>query len=466
MKKFTAVILSLVLFFTLVSAAFASGTAYYVDPINGSDSNSGTSPESAWQSLEKASSVTYSAGDRILLKRGETFRTVFDTRGSGTEKAPITVSCYGKGSLPVIINDNNYPCFIIHSVSNWVIENIEFTAPEGVGAMYIAAHTDQNVENIIVRKCVFRDISPDDESTGSAAISINTDGSAARIKHIHFDELKFYNVSWGIHTNGINVESYGEKYKNPDESYNSDYLFEHIYIDNAKCGGIVISAVQDCTVRNCRVLNSATAENSPYAPLWMHHTNRTVIEYCEIAGSTNRQDGMAIDFDGWTTNSTYRYIYSHDNNRFMRNCVFDSKTKNSGNSVYNCVSVNDGKHVSHSAFLLISKRKPSLSRMFGFSFHDNIIVGGKPVIWAGTKSPDVYNITFSGKPFNNFFQRIFNFFALIRGFNYSSVEDAELNELIARITADLPEIYNIGDSNGGGIIPNAVYEGYTTGNRI
>ena len=29
-----------------------------------------------------------------------------------------------------------------------------------------------------------------------------------------------------------------------------------------------------------------------------------------------------------------------------------------------------------------------------------------------------------------------------------------------------PEVYNIGDSNGGGILPNAVYEGYTVGNRI
>ena len=31
---------------------------------------------------------------------------------------------------------------------------------------------------------------------------------------------------------------------------------------------------------------------------------------------------------------------------------------------------------------------------------------------------------------------------------------------------DIKEIYNIGDSNGGGIIPNAVYEGYTVGNKI
>ncbi|MBO5858699.1 MAG: FAD-dependent oxidoreductase, partial [Clostridia bacterium] len=31
---------------------------------------------------------------------------------------------------------------------------------------------------------------------------------------------------------------------------------------------------------------------------------------------------------------------------------------------------------------------------------------------------------------------------------------------------EVNEIYNIGDSNGGGIIPNAVYDGYTVGNKI
>lgn len=31
---------------------------------------------------------------------------------------------------------------------------------------------------------------------------------------------------------------------------------------------------------------------------------------------------------------------------------------------------------------------------------------------------------------------------------------------------EIKEIYNIGDSNGGGIIPNAVYDGYTVGNQI
>lgn len=41
--------------------------------------------------------------------------------------------------------------------------------------------------------------------------------------------------------------------------------------------------------------------------------------------------------------------------------------------------------------------------------------------------------------------------------------DASLYE---QLKDELPEVYNIGDSNGGGILPAAVYEGYTVGNRI
>ena len=41
--------------------------------------------------------------------------------------------------------------------------------------------------------------------------------------------------------------------------------------------------------------------------------------------------------------------------------------------------------------------------------------------------------------------------------------DASLYE---QLKDELPEVYNIGDSNGGGILPAAVYEGYTVGCAI
>lgn len=40
------------------------------------------------------------------------------------------------------------------------------------------------------------------------------------------------------------------------------------------------------------------------------------------------------------------------------------------------------------------------------------------------------------------------------------------NSLYESLKDEVKEIYNIGDSNGGGIIPNAVFDGYTVGNKI
>lgn len=47
-----------------------------------------------------------------------------------------------------------------------------------------------------------------------------------------------------------------------------------------------------------------------------------------------------------------------------------------------------------------------------------------------------------------------------------AIGDKPETDLYDSLKDEIAEIYNIGDSNGGGIIPNAVYEGYTVGNKI
>ena len=46
------------------------GTAYYVDQVAGSDSNSGTSPSTAWKTVGRVNQASFAPGDRILFKRG------------------------------------------------------------------------------------------------------------------------------------------------------------------------------------------------------------------------------------------------------------------------------------------------------------------------------------------------------------------------------------------------------------
>lgn len=54
----------------LSSCTSSSPSAYYIDPVNGNDTNSGRSVEEAWQSLEKVKNLSLTPGEQLLLKRG------------------------------------------------------------------------------------------------------------------------------------------------------------------------------------------------------------------------------------------------------------------------------------------------------------------------------------------------------------------------------------------------------------
>lgn len=77
---------------TIVAADTASGgTTYYVDSTIGDDSNSGTSPETPWKTLDKVTATTFLPGDTILLKSGSIWNGEWLwPKGSGTEYTTIS----------------------------------------------------------------------------------------------------------------------------------------------------------------------------------------------------------------------------------------------------------------------------------------------------------------------------------------------------------------------------------------
>jgi hypothetical protein len=90
----------------LVMIAFSLpsyGTTYYVDARGGKDTNSGVSKAAAWQTITKVNTFSFAAGDVIRFKRGERFRgAALRIPSSGRIGAPITISDYGLGELPII----------------------------------------------------------------------------------------------------------------------------------------------------------------------------------------------------------------------------------------------------------------------------------------------------------------------------------------------------------------------------
>src|SRR5690606_34986674 len=74
---------------------------YYVDATSGSDSNDGTSPDTAWQTIAKVNVQVFQAGDEILFRAGDVYSERLIVRETGTAEQPITYGAYGDGPAPL-----------------------------------------------------------------------------------------------------------------------------------------------------------------------------------------------------------------------------------------------------------------------------------------------------------------------------------------------------------------------------
>jgi uncharacterized protein (TIGR02145 family) len=94
---------------------FLASADYYVSSSTGSDTNDGLTEETAWATLSKVSSETFSAGDIIALKASDTFEGTIAPLNSGTEGNPIVFSAYGTGQKPKIYGSEGITGWTLHS---------------------------------------------------------------------------------------------------------------------------------------------------------------------------------------------------------------------------------------------------------------------------------------------------------------------------------------------------------------
>ena len=120
-------IIALILISVCTILANGNNTSYYVDATNGNDSNSGTSPATAWKSLTKVSNSSFSPGDSILFKRGEIWRGHLIINNSGLYGAPIVYGAYGEGDKPLFLQSAN-----LNSTSDWTsLGSNRWASPNG-----------------------------------------------------------------------------------------------------------------------------------------------------------------------------------------------------------------------------------------------------------------------------------------------------------------------------------------------
>src|SRR5689334_1681511 len=107
----------------LLPTIVCAGNTYYVDPVSGNDTFTGKSIQNAWRSLEKVNTTTFLPGDKIYLKRGQTFEGSLLLKGSGTLNNVITLGAYGTGKRPVLISAGKDFSIQVMDASYWQISD-------------------------------------------------------------------------------------------------------------------------------------------------------------------------------------------------------------------------------------------------------------------------------------------------------------------------------------------------------
>lgn len=136
MKRLLLSLLIAALFTIIFGIKFSvpvkAATNYYVSYTDGNDNNNGASSSTPWKTLERASSITYQAGDQLLLKCGDTWTENLTLAGSGTAASPITVTSYGAGAKPIIQRNFDSGWSVWQDAGSVTVENIPSSSDKSV----------------------------------------------------------------------------------------------------------------------------------------------------------------------------------------------------------------------------------------------------------------------------------------------------------------------------------------------
>lgn len=179
----------------LVIPCRALAAEYYVDSNAASDGSG--SMATPFKTLGKLQGQSLSAGDRVLFAKGSLFPGALDVTASGTANAPITLTSYGTGALPLFTNTSfavsGGNSIVLHG-SYIVVDGLAFAdgapAPEygDVGSIG-AVHITEGANHVVVQNNDFK----------NAPIAIRIGGEDALItrNHIHDCTRMLNGAVWG-----------------------------------------------------------------------------------------------------------------------------------------------------------------------------------------------------------------------------------------------------------------------------
>jgi len=327
-KSMLAVVLTFALIVLQVSNLSALtyadtvGNIYYVDSINGSDSNTGVTENNAWKSLEKINSTEFSAGDRILFKAGCSFTGQLFPKGSGAEGEPIVIDMYGTGPKPVILADGSKDTIVtLYNQEYWEINNLEITSNNNTAVQYgvnIIAEDYGTVDHVYIKNCYVRDIAGSITSKITGGIFYTVKGTAVKT---NFNDVLIENNSLRtVNRTGITLDAYNSwNNKLIDEDQpgtwypSTNVVVKGNFIDDIGGDGIVVKCCLGALVEYNTAKNCNARSSQANVAIWTWNSNDCILQFNEAYNTRYTHDGEGFDVDSFCENTLVQYNYSHDN---------------------------------------------------------------------------------------------------------------------------------------------------------
>ncbi|MGL5435634.1 MAG: DUF7594 domain-containing protein [Lachnospiraceae bacterium] len=332
----------------------ASVNAYYVDSLNGDDSNDGRSEATAWKTLDKVNSTTFQAGDNILFRADRRWDGGLTLQGSGQENSPIVIDMYGIGSKPRFNGNGAVDDVIfINNVEYWEINNLELTNDDDFDVDQEAVMrsgvrvraTDVGVLNhIYLRNLYVHDVDGKHSEKKNGGIIFDVTGTSIKtnyndilvegcyVKNVDRTGIRLYDTSW---SDNRKVAS--------EWNPSTDIVVRNNVVQDTAGDAIVVRASVSPLIEYNTAIHCCTKTEVANAAIWGFGNDNAVFQYNESYDTVPGSDKQGFDSDYLSNGTIFQYNYSHNNGggAFLICCAEYTGDFNDGTTIRYNISQND-----------------------------------------------------------------------------------------------------------------------------
>ncbi|MFG3493276.1 right-handed parallel beta-helix repeat-containing protein [Streptomyces sp. NPDC047972] len=374
-------------------ASAAGGTTY----VDCSRAAAGDGSQAApLNSIAQANGRTYAAGDTLAFASGTTCTGSLAPKGSGTAGAPITLTRYGTGALPVIDGGGAPDAVSLTDQDHWRISDLRITNPAAslarrtgirISATDGRAHRGFDIGRVLVDRVAGQTNknSPTTEDyVQSAGIVTGASGSGSTLHDVHVHDNRITDTGGG----GLKIRVGAMALKG------SGALIEHNVVKDVGGDGIIASYADSPMIQ----YNSASGvgngvypfSGGNFAGIWVLGDHNPTIQKNAVYGITRMSvaDSQAFDCDwGNTGTCLIQYNFSRDNiGGFFLDCDGCGTIGGARQVVRYNVSENDCRMSSvsagRSALHMYNNVLYCTDRKFSITLPDESVVENN--IWVGT----------------------------------------------------------------------------------